>query len=485
MANASPEEEEEDEEFIYEGESEEDYLAGLRTTSSSDMIIVKQKPIVLSTEECFTRMRSDVDEVAGLLKWNSSRAQLLLRHFWWNKDRAKEIFFDDPEGACKACGISPDDEAALTMGTPGQSYECGACWDDVSGPLAASLSCRHWFCTTCWRRNLKYRMDTEGINCVGARCLKTKCGKACSEGAFLQIFPPGDPYRERYERYLLEDYVSKNDKLCFCPKGGCTRIIYCPHGRTPVPCQPVKCDCGLGFCFLCKEEIHAPANCDMLRRWLKKEQDESETANWLVVNTKTCPNPRCGKVIFKDGGCNQVTCLQCKFQWCWVCDGDWATHSDHFRCNNYKPNKEAEDKRNTAREELRKYIHYYTRYRNHDQSKKLDEGVLAKTRKRIAQEVQATHGFLGELDYLEDTARTLISCRFMLKYSYVYAYFLAEAGSGKILFESNQAQLEHWTELLSGYVEDRTGKFQKSEVVGRTSTANVMLKKLAEGRYDE
>ena len=42
----------------------------------------------------------------------------------------------------------------------------------------------------------------------------------------------------------------------------------------------------------------------MLKNWKKKCEDDSETANWVNVNTKDCP--KCHFTIEKNGGCNYM-----------------------------------------------------------------------------------------------------------------------------------------------------------------------------------
>ena len=38
--------------------------------------------------------------------------------------------------------------------------------------------------------------------------------------------------------------------------------------------------------FGCQRDPHEPITCDFLTKWLKKCDDEGETANWLHINTK-------------------------------------------------------------------------------------------------------------------------------------------------------------------------------------------------------
>ena len=59
---------------------------------------------------------------------------------------------------------------------------------------------------------------------------------------------------------------------------------------------------------------------------------------WIEANTKECPN--CHQKIQKSQGCNYMLCDKraggCGKAFCYVCETDWAKHSqDHFNCNKY------------------------------------------------------------------------------------------------------------------------------------------------------
>ena len=44
----------------------------------------------------------------------------------------------------------------------------------------------------------------------------------------------------------------------------------------------VVCVCS----FMCGEMWHDPVQCKVLRMWIKKCDDDSETSNWIAANTK-------------------------------------------------------------------------------------------------------------------------------------------------------------------------------------------------------
>lgn len=99
-------------------------------------------------------------------------------------------------------------------------------------------------------------------------------------------------------------YFQCNRLLRWCPSADCNNAIKVQY----VDSRPVKCNCGQVFCFECGENWHDPVQCRLLKKWIKKCDDDSETSNWIAANTKECP--KCNVTIEKDGGCNHMVCLK-------------------------------------------------------------------------------------------------------------------------------------------------------------------------------
>ena len=66
-----------------------------------------------------------------------------------------------------------------------------------------------------------------------------------------------------------------------------------------------------------------------------------------------------------------MTCQKCRFEFCWICMGDWHTHGSntggYYKCNKYDgkdPDAEKDDMSDAARakRELDRYLHYYQRF---------------------------------------------------------------------------------------------------------------------------
>ncbi len=135
---------------------------------------------------------------------------------------------------------------------------------------------------------------------------------------------------KRYHFLVAKEFVGGNPRVRWCPAPGCENAVRVSHARM----MPVTCKCGKEFCFSCGHDSHRPIVCAMIKLWLKKCADDSETSNWIAANTKECP--KCKTTIEKNGGCNHMSCRQpkCAYEFCWVCLGPWEPHgSSWYNCN--------------------------------------------------------------------------------------------------------------------------------------------------------
>lgn len=150
-----------------------------------------------------------------------------------------------------------------------------------------------------------------------------------------------------------------------------------------------------------------------------------------------------------------MQCYSCKYDFCWMCLGDWRTHgSEYYECSRYKenPNIANESAHAQAREALKKYLFYFERWENHAKSLRLEEMTLSAIKNRINAKVMANEGTWIDWQYLLDAVTLLAKCRYTLQYTYPYAYYM-EPGPRKELFEYQQATLEAEIENLSWKVE--------------------------------
>ncbi|KAJ2322653.1 hypothetical protein GGH92_011079, partial [Coemansia sp. RSA 2673] len=102
---------------------------------------------------------------------------------------------------------------------------------------------------------------------------------------------------------------------------------------------------------------------------------------------------------------------------------------------------------------LERYMHYFTRYNNHEQSAKFAQQLLATTEKNMEHMQREMSLAWIEVHFFSDALDVLTACRAVLKWSYVLAYYMV-SDNQKIIFENNQSDLEMATEQLNELVED-------------------------------
>ena len=211
--------------------------------------------------------------------------------------------------------------------------------------------------------------------------------------------------------------------------------------------------------------------------WAEKCQSSSESANWIIVNTKKCP--KCSSRIEKNQGCNHMHCKICNHDFCWMCLGPWGEHDQatggYYKCNRYDPSKPAGDNESRAKHELDRYLHYYGRYANHENSLKYAHKDRVKAENRMLEKQESEKSTWMEVQFLLNATNQVIECRRVLKYTYVLGYYLDDNSPEKTLFEQHQEMLEKHTEKLSGLTETSIDKLDSSHVVNVTRITEKFL----------
>ncbi|KAF2368820.1 Ubiquitin domain [Trinorchestia longiramus] len=151
-----------------------------------------------------------------------------------------------------------------------------------------------------------------------------------------------DQYR-RYQHWATEEAVLAAGGV-LCPRPGCG------HGLIPdSDCVRITCvgGCGYVFCRLCLQEYHT-GECWQLEQGqpsslLARSASSASLTAGFSVNTRggiarwdvasaaaiqslTKPCPQCRTPTERSGGCMHMVCTRasCRFNWCWVCHGEWT-----------------------------------------------------------------------------------------------------------------------------------------------------------------
>ena len=251
----------------------------------------------------------------------------------------------------------------------------------------------------------------------------------------------------------------------------------------------VQCRCGYDLCFSCLEEYHAPATCEQVEEWNLKSLKEADNAQWIVTNTKKCP--KCFTRIERNHGCNHMVCTKCQYEFCWVCMGSWKEHGigtgGYYRCNKYKPKKSMGNKQKLQQsedEELDKFVHYFNRFHNHAQSRQflMESGhkVMRKIKAHLNNKKGDHSGSWIDVEFLQNAHDEIFFCRQILKYTYVYAYYL-KTGAEKDLFDFLQQDLEKNCEILHELCEQNWKEIDAAHIINYTNTTHTFVKSLLHG----
>ncbi|XP_060081495.1 ankyrin repeat and IBR domain-containing protein 1-like [Ylistrum balloti] len=473
----------------------------------NDVTIPEMLPVVDSEEYSGLRAQDLQEakdqllvETADMLSVPLFTADALLRNHEWSREMLLEAWMSDPLACCEKSGVTPPPSlfseqpqvqesltSPVSSEPPSPDTMCDICTQSfLLEEEPVHMACKHQFCRCCWKEYLNLKIqegDAHHITCPGFQC-----GKLVPVEIIENIVS-----REMARRYLQFDikaFVDSNPSIKWCPFPGCGRAVRLPEldgsNQTPrqLPADTSRAvDCGNKhyFCWDCGGEAHEPCSCENWTKWHQKiaevkpeqmdgtEKDTESAANclWLVTNSKPCPN--CKSPIQKNEGCNHMKCSKCKFDFCWVCLDQWKRHNSstggYFKCNRYEVSKIVEDNANLAQsdaeernkrmQELNKFVHYYTRFKNHENSYKFEEPLTSSTKTKmmkLAEAVTDPATANAETKFVEEAVEQLLKARRVLKCSYAYGYYLDGPGYKKMVFEFMQTELEECGEILSQMV---------------------------------
>ena len=261
---------------------------------------------MLSFESLKKEQSAVIDDIASILSVSNSIAATLLIHFSWNKERLLDSYWKNPEDALAKAGAFHEQEEKKT----GDAFLCKVFFTEYPWKETFSMCCpcpdnsgdpnACRFSLTAWQQYLFHKVN-EGPGCVVAMCAHPDCKNVVPPATWNAVLgAPGDSPEETskfkvalqmYNKHLLNSFVDINRSMKWCPSATCSNAIL-----TTGAVSNVVCSCGNKFCFKCGRDAHAPIGCRHLKLWLDKCNDESETANWILANTKTAPSaPRASK----------------------------------------------------------------------------------------------------------------------------------------------------------------------------------------------
>ncbi|KAG8342086.1 IBR domain [Trypanosoma vivax] len=406
----------------------------------------------LSVHDVMEGLRSDIESASEILGLSPETTLLVFRRYGWRMDdNTLERYMNSRESIDEELQIKDNvacaDGGAVDLSRPvlvwsSSEAECPVCGDVVgAGGCVALARCRHFLCFECFKANLEYTVR-HCHDFVSKRCPIRGCSSLVGLSVFEQLLP--HHLYEQVQHRLLNEYVSSHKHMRCCPSGiSCEGIVRVSVLRESGP--DVYClKCGLQFCFKCLQPPHAPATCDMLKRWADLARENEPSLAVIQKTTRGCPG--CSIRIEKDSGCNHMICTQCRYEYCWVCLGPWSEHNNQY----YKCDKKIKSDQGSEKD---LFLDCYASWSNHKCSRLLEtrslQGILLQLRK-LAQQQRETASFDKVLTTFLDTQKLLFECRSVLMNGYVALFFTEQVGS---TFHYRLHQLELCTEETSRLID--------------------------------
>ena len=216
----------------------------------------------------------------------------------------------------------------------GNSYskECGICGDKMEyiDCSKVKISCGHNFCLDCWENYLQEKINN--LNVAKISCMQHGCSVVLSKDFIKKILADNDALIKKYEKFLKrQNLLMSNKNIKFCP------IPDCDGYAEKKDDKYVTCNFGHDFCFNCLKQPHRNKICD--------EVIDADFEEWKKTKiVKRCPS--CKIWTEKNEGCNHMTCVECKFQWCWLCQKEYKYgHYDYGSCKGLQFEKEQDEEK--------------------------------------------------------------------------------------------------------------------------------------------
>jgi len=194
---------------------------------------------------------------------------------------------------------------------------CGICWDDLPREDFLSAPCGHHYCSGCLKQHYRTKImqgDVLRVPCPYLDDNNFPCDREIEEEEILYFCD--DEMKAKFQRFKECRLIQLNDKARFCPKAGCDGWAIGSKWKPKLSCL----ECGYIYCWKCTNNWHG-----YFSRCVNPH-DGLFLLFTLGKDIQKCP--KCKVRIWKNDGCNHMTCKYCNYEFCWLCRGRYT--DNHF-----------------------------------------------------------------------------------------------------------------------------------------------------------
>ncbi len=188
---------------------------------------------------------------------------------------------------------------------------CRICFSNKINPQnKAQISCGHFFCDNCIKTYLTNKIINGQV--LDIKCLLGGCPKRYTDEE-IQANVTDEVYKKYKKFRNIQIKLCNPNKIYInCPFPDCEEIVDCTNTESDF----VECNNHHVFCYKChKLGRHEKGKCLNDEVLLLEEIQNKNKKNGN--NYKQCP--KCHIIIEKNEGCNQMHCINCGNDFCWLC----------------------------------------------------------------------------------------------------------------------------------------------------------------------
>ncbi|GJZ12119.1 probable E3 ubiquitin-protein ligase ARI8 [Tanacetum coccineum] len=445
---SSSEEDDHNEKIYYDVDdfnADDDTTDDYNVLMDNDNSSTEKSYVILKQDELDKRQQEEIEKVTSVLSISNDDACILLLKYNWSATNVNEAWFEDEVKVRESVGLLDVHHDVKFPKNDEKTVDCGICFDSVMAKDSANCGCGHVFCKVCWEGYVSTAI-IDGPGCLNLKCPEPSCGAAVGPD-MVKVFAKGQE-KKKYGIFWLRSYVESNKKIKWCPGPGCDCAIEFDDDSYDADNYDVTCDCKYVFCWKCMEDdAHSPLNCETVGKWaLKNTTDDAQNTNcWILLHTKPCP--KCNQPIEKNNGCMMMTCRKpCGYRFCWLC-----LEPCHYgsSCNGYRT-KVVNQNLELAKEALERYTHHYVRWDANKRSRRKALLDLHKIKTTHLKRLSLIYCLpVTQLQFITDAWLQIVECRRVLKWTYVYGYYIPKQEEAKkLFFEYLQGRAEAGLEQL-------------------------------------
>lgn len=210
--------------------------------------------------------------------------------------------------------------------------DCSICADDEKCTVSSCCP-NDVICLGCRIRSIDAQLDNKEI----PHCPVRGCTQEIGQRTIQDILKDDHALFDRYDTFLIEKWKRENG-IKPCPTPNCEAEFDSKSGRGPYQCYA----CGKSYCTACEYD-HRGVTCEDAAAVERKCPDcdkiharnmtcdaaaqDNKNNDGAALRDKNCQRcPECKVLVYKEGGCNYMTCGQCRYTFCWICLGPSRNH---------------------------------------------------------------------------------------------------------------------------------------------------------------